>query len=359
MTGEMVGDEDHQQPVLRNVGFTGIAPINNDFFINLNRQLREASDESEVPRDGDGKFTYRVVGVPKIDRDTGNQVWTDEQPYYLEDENGKVIGEATQPDGEITGNFPYYKLLNTSNNTLIKLPQRMEKVLTDSFGIEHEEFEELIKGCVENSDDFADNIHRLQFRGDKNSWPKPSIRETSLAELLNIPEIRDSITGDNNNHQPKLVSIEQIEDFNETLTGLEFSTNYRKFYGKVLGNGLERQRKLQEIDEVLFKKVRNKVNDLKDLKKLVLGDTEEIKNDKEEFNGKEMIKRVELAELMKELLKKEREANPNNNHENDKQGNEQVSELEKAKFIAIQRIRQELTKDPEITEQELEEDKRR
>jgi len=59
-------------------------------------------------------------------------------------------------------------------------------------------------------------------------------------------------------------------------------------------------------------------------------------------------------------LKKEKDKqNPDNNHEDDKQEDEQISELEKAKFVAIQRIRQELTKEPEITEQELEEDKRR
>jgi hypothetical protein len=45
----------------------------------------------------------------------------------------------------------------------------MEKVPSDNFGIEHEEFEELIKELVENSDDFADGLHRLQFRGNKNS----------------------------------------------------------------------------------------------------------------------------------------------------------------------------------------------
>lgn len=388
-TGEMVGDKDHQQPVLRKAGFRGIEPINNDFFVALNRQLREAGDEATIPRGEDGNFTYRVVGVPI--NNAGNQVWTDEEPYYLEDEKGEIIGKATQPDGKETGFWPYFKLLNTSNNTLIRFPQRMERVPTDSFGIEHEEFEELIKECVENSDDFEDGGHRLQFKGDKNSWPKPDTREwiavrkdlievgytayitsiyedgeknwkkrTSLADLLNIPEIRDSITGDNNNRQPELVSVEQIEEFNDLLLNLEFSTNYREFYGKILGNGSERQRKLQEIDEVLFIKIRNKVNDLKDLRKLVLGDTEEIKNDKEKFRDEEIKKRVKLVELMRELLKKEKDKqNPDNNHEDDKQEDEQISELEKAKFVAIQRIRQELTKEPEITEQELEKDKRR
>jgi hypothetical protein len=101
MTGEMVGDEDHQQPVLRNVGLRGIDPINNDFFVELNRQLREAHDEAEVPRGEDGNFTYRVVGVSRRDP-AGKQVWTD-NPYYLEDENGKVINEAIQPDGTKTG----------------------------------------------------------------------------------------------------------------------------------------------------------------------------------------------------------------------------------------------------------------
>jgi hypothetical protein len=143
--------------------------------------------------------------------------------------------------------------------------------------------------------------------------------------------------------------------------GLEFSTNYRKFYIEILGSGLEKQKKLQEVDEILFLKIRNKTNDLKVLKKLVLGDTEQIKKDKEEFNDREIEKRVKLVELMRELLKKEKDKqNPdNNNHEDDKQKDKQISELEKAKFVAIQRIRQELTKEPEITEQELEEDKRR
>jgi hypothetical protein len=180
---------------------------------------------------------------------------------------------------------------------------------------------------------------------------------------LNIPEIRDSVTGDNNkeedNRQPKLVSAEQIEEFNELLMGLDFSTNYRKFYGEVLGSGLERQEKLQEVDEVLFIKIRNGVNDLKGLKKLVLGDTEEVEKNKQEFNDEEIGRKVKLVELMKELLKKEKEKqNPDDNHEDDRQEDEQVSELEKAKFVAIQRIRQELTNEPEITEQELEEDKR-
>jgi len=167
-TGEMVGDEDHLQPVLKNIGFRGVDPINNNFFINLNRQYEEAHDEARIPRGPDGNFMYRVVGMGRPDPDTGNQVWTNE-PYYLEDDKGEIIGEATQPDGKRTGIWPYFNLLNTSNNTIITLPERMEKVPTDSFGIEHKEFEELIKGLVEDSDDFADDIHRLQFRGEKNS----------------------------------------------------------------------------------------------------------------------------------------------------------------------------------------------